>query len=344
VRILYLGAKHGTALQRAAALVRLGHEVTHVKPDVYIPEGRLSRRFHRETGGLFSQGAVAKGVLSELRSYGGPQTFDAAWIDGGQCIGPALIQTLKGFCRKVINYNHDDPFGGRDRYYWSLYLRSIPHYDVVGVVRPVNVDEARAKGAKDVVLVKMAGDEVAHRPRSLSPADIAKWSSEVLFIGTWMPERGPFLSALVSRGVPLTIYGSNWQKAPEWTTLESAWKGSEIANSDDYARALQCSKIALGLLSKGNRDMHTTRSTEIPAVGALLCAERTLEHEEMYEDGVEAVFWSDVAECADVCNKLLANDDLRAAISARGHARVMKNATFNEPTMTLILDRAFSAT
>jgi len=342
VNILYIGGRDGTAIQRRDALIRLGHEVTQVDPQPYVPAGKLSGKFHRETGGLLCQSAVAKGVLAEIHRLNSNPKFDAAWIDGGRNIGPGLIQSLKGFCTKVINYNHDDPFGKRDRYFWALYRKSVPYYDVVGVVRPINVDEAKAKGAKAVVLVKMAGDEFAHRPREITQADIEKWSSDVLFIGTWMPERGPFLSELVDQGIALTIYGDRWQKAPEWPKLEPFWKGKGIPNPDDYAKALQCSKVALGLLSKGNRDMHTTRSTEIPSVGALLCAERTQEHEDMYEEGVEAVFWSDAKECAEKCRWLLANEDLRAAIAAKGHIKAIANQTFNEPSMKRILERAFA--
>src|SRR5205814_1486 len=123
-------------------------------------------------------------------------------------------------------------------------------------------------------------------------ADHDRWQSEVLFVGTWMPERGPFLADLVKLGVPLAIYGTRWEKAREWKSLKSFWRGGWI-EGDDYARAIQCSRLCLGLLSKGNRDLHTTRSLEIPALGGVLCAERTDEHLALFREGLEAVYWSD---------------------------------------------------
>ena len=63
---------------------------------------------------------------------------------------------------------------------------------------------------------------------------------------------------------------------------------------DDYLKAIQLAKVSLGLLSKGNRDLHTTRTFEIPYCGGLLCAERTSEHLQLYQEDVEAVYWSDV--------------------------------------------------
>src|SRR3984893_15402741 len=99
-----------------------------------------------------------------------------------------------------------------------------------------------------------------------------------------MPERGPFLARLIELGIPLTIRGNRWNKAKEWPLLENFWQGPGVYNDEDYAKAIQCAKVSLGLLSKGNRDQHTTRSMEIPSLQGLLCAERTREHESLYRE------------------------------------------------------------
>jgi hypothetical protein len=94
---------------------------------------------------------------------------------------------------------------------------------------------------------------------------------------------------LILLGVPLTIRGSGWHKSPEWSHLKGYWKGGSI-HGDDYAKAIQCAKVNLGFVSKENRDLHTTRSSEIPALGGFFCAERTSEHINMYVEGEEAFF------------------------------------------------------
>jgi hypothetical protein len=101
--------------------------------------------------------------------------------------------------------------------------------------------------------------------------------------------------------------------------------------------ALQGAKIALGFLSHGNRDLHTRRSVEIPYAGGLLCAERTTEHLAMYEEGIEAVFWSDVNECAAICHKLLVDDVLRERIRQQGMTRVRADGYGNESVCREIL-------
>jgi len=147
-----------------------------------------------------------------------------------------------------------------------------------------------------------------------------------------MPERGPFLRELADQGVPLSIFGPAWHKAPEWPLLRRFHR-ADYVDGDAYAYAVQCAKINLGLLSKGNRDGHTTRSMEIPQMGGLLCAERTSEHLAFYKEGFEAVFWSSSRECAQLCKDLLADESKRLRIAEAGQKRSRLNGYTSENLM-----------
>jgi hypothetical protein len=264
------------------------------------------------------------------------QQYDLCWVDGGELVTPKVIKLLRQHAEKIVNYSIDDPLGPRDGARNRAYRQSISDYDLCVVMREKNVDEAKALGAKKVVRVFMTSDEITHAPRDLTEADYKKWSSEVLFVGSWMPERGSFLLALINKDVPLTIRGSHWHKSPEWSELKAYWKGDSI-NGDDYVKAIQCAKVCLGLLSKGNRDLHTSRSSEIPSCGGLLCAERTNEHLEMYEEAKEALFWKDAEECAAVCKSVLADETRRQSIAKAGHQRLKQNGHLNEIVLAEII-------
>ncbi len=317
------------------ALRRLGHTVQQVDPDRMLPTGRIQARLHWETGGLLCEKSVAAQVLANL----GEAKFDLTWVDNGRSVGPILVRELQRRYGPVINYNVDDPYGRRDRFAWSLYKKAVPAYNLVVVVREENVAEADALGARKVLRVYRSADEVAHAPRALTAEDHARWDSQVVFVGTYFPERGPFMAELIRRGVPLTIYGNQWQKAKEWRVLQESWKGPGTTQDDDYAKAIQCAQVSLGLLSKGNRDLHTTRSLEVPSLGTVFCAERTSEHQHLYCEGEEAVFWSDAAECAETCLKLLAHDDSRREMARLGRERCLKNGTMNEQVLARIISQ-----
>ncbi len=337
--ILFIGRDSGTSRHRAMALRRLGHIVFHIDPHAFLPKSSISGIWIWRTGGLFLEGYIRHRVLASLP----PRKFDMVFVDGGELIGPSLVWELKARYRRVVNYNIDDPFGARDGRRWGIHLRAVPYYDLVVVLRECNVAEALTARAANVLRVQMSADEVAHAPRSLTPADYARWSSDVIFVGTWMPERGPFLARLVERGVPLTIYGDRWHKAPEYAVLRSRCRGAGLYDEDHYAKAIQSSKVSLGLLSKGNRDLSTTRSFEIPSLGGVLCAERTAEHLELYIEDEEAVFWSNADECADKCLRLLGDEDCRRRLGERSRARCLRNNNSNQQILARILGAAMQS-
>jgi spore maturation protein CgeB len=139
--------------------------------------------------------------------------------------------------------------------------------------------------------------------------------------------------------VPLSIWGGRWGRSPLWQSLQPACRGGILAGRD-YVAAIQGAKLCLGLLSKGNRDLHTTRSLEIPFAAGLLCAERTSDHQVLYQEGKEAVFWRDATECARVCHYLLENEPLREGIRLAGQERVKALRVGNEDICQRILRTA----
>jgi spore maturation protein CgeB len=336
LKILFLGAEGGNALKRAHALRRLGHDVMLLDPYSLFPFKNLVGRLIYYAGAPLVESYLKKRITPIINKL----NFDVTYVDNGELVGARVLRVLRSVSSVIVNYNNDDPFGSRDKKKWRLYLEAVPHYDLLAVVRAVNVAEAFSLGAQKVLQVYMAVDEL-DGPREITPQDRRRWSHDVLFIGTWMPERGPFLQELLDAGVPLAIYGNSWQKAPEWPALQSAWQGPAIYG-DDYIKALQLAKVSLGLLSKGNRDLHTTRTFEIPYAGGLLCAERTSEHLQLYQEDVEAVYWSDVTECIEKCQKLLHDDKMRTDIAEKGRIRCLRNGIFNEKVQKKILEAAFS--
>jgi spore maturation protein CgeB len=337
-KVLYLGPLSGTCLDRAQALRRIGCSVDHVDPRNLLPRTPWVDRVTWHAGGHWLGGMLLKALDRRLDNM----RYDLCLVDGGEWITPAIIERLRRNAPWIVNYNIDDPTGPRDGPRFAAYRQSVPHYDLVTVVRNENLAELEALGARRALRVFRSADEISHAPRFVSEHDRLTWSSEVLFLGTWFPERGPFLAELIRLGVPLTLRGPNWHKAPEWPRLRPHWAGGAISG-DDYALAIQCARVNLGLLSRANRDQHTTRSLEIPALGGLLCAERTPEHQAMYREFEEALFWDGPKECAEVIDFALKDERRRSAMASAGHRRYLRDGHRNEAVMRQILETIIPA-
>ncbi len=337
MKILYLGMSSGigTVVTRSDAFRRLGHDVLVVDPRKALPDWKVIDWwwFHHAGWGL--EPIIDRYVLRKARK----QKFDAAFVDVGGLIGPRLVRKLKRIAPTVVCFNQDNPFVARDGNRWRLLLKALPEYDLFVVPRRSSVAPAYRHGARAVLQICHPADELTARPVVLSEADMAKYGSEVSFIGTWMPERGPFLLRLIELGVPLRIFGPRWHKAPEYPALAPHVTLGPL-NGDEYAKAIAGAKIGLALLSKGNEDLHTSRSSEIPAIGRLLCGERTTDHLEMYAEDEEAILFDSAEECAAKCIALLADPQRLERIAAAGHRRVFRNGTLAEPQMKKILQHA----
>jgi spore maturation protein CgeB len=339
--ILYIGSKYpsSTAAHRANALSRLGYNVNIIDPVEAIPQyldNSIFNAINFKTGYLYVQSIVLKWLSLKLDSI---SNINLIWVDSGELLGADCLQLLKKFNCPIILFNVDDPTGKRDGNRFKSLLKAIHLYDLVVVVRRETEKECISLGAKKVLRVFRSYDEVAHKPFDNYNEIPLSFRSEVAFIGTWMrhEKRDLFVLELIQHGIPMSIWGDRWQKSPYWKLLKNYYRGGALGGRD-YVAAIQGAKICLGLLSKGNRDLHTQRSLEVPYIGGLLCAERTVEHLEMYKENSEAIFWSDVKECASLCKELLLNDALRETNRLGGMKRVRNNFVGNEDICRLVLN------
>ena len=106
---------------------------------------------------------------------------------------------------------------------------------------------------------------------------------------------------------------------------------------DNFSKALSAFKINLGFLRKKSRDLHTTRSTEIPACGGFMMAERTVEHQAMFEEDKEAVFFSNNEELLDKCKYYLSHEEERKKIAEAGYKRCISSDYSNDGMIKKVL-------
>ena len=329
MKILFLGQSAGTMLHRYRALQRLGHEVDLVDYRPPLLKSWLGYTWTFRTGAF----GTSSLIMSHLRAATGERRYDVAIVDAGELLGPEHVQYLKGVAGAVVNHNLDNPFTAFEGRKWRPFLQAVPSYDLMVTPRTSTVRKAYEAGAKRVLRLVQSADEVVHQPSSANASDR---SLDVVFVGTWMPGRDAFMLRLLERGVPIRVFGARWSKAPEYRALSSVVTDGNLGDSD-YVRTIGDAKIGLALLAKGNEDVHTTRSLEIPAIRTLLCAERTPDHLEMYEEGQEAVFWADAEDCAALCLELLSDEARIDRIAEAGRKRLIQNGNFNEQVLSRIL-------
>lgn len=330
IDIWYFGEDsiNSNAYLRYLALIRIGCKARLFNPYSLINSWKI--KFFWKTGYGISQRLIKNWLINQLDNLPKPELI---WINSGEVFGYDCLQYLRKFKAPIILYNNDDPTGGRDGHRFKNVLDNLALYDLCVVMREVNEAEYKSLGARKILRIWMSYDEVIHRKCLKS----IKKTKDVTFIGTYRASdnRDDFILKLLRGGINLEIWGNSWNKSSCSKILTPYLKGS--AEGHYYTQIIQESSINLGFLSSSNRDLHTRRSFEIPSVGGLLCAERTSEHQLLFEEGKEAMFWSSEVECIEVCKYLLSHSDERERICMAGMKKVRQLGVGNEDICRHIL-------
>ena len=134
----------------------------------------------------------------------------------------------------------------------------------------------------------------------------------------------------VSRhGVEVRVWGNGWERGPRHANLRLERRP---IYGEDYVRCLCATDVNLGFLRKANRDLHTTRSVEIPACGAFMLAERTAEHLALFAAGREADYFGDADELLAKVRWWLERDAERRAVARAGRERCLASG-YDLPSM-----------
>ncbi len=324
MKILFAGdlSSYGRTPQRLRALQSLGHEVKAVSyvTGEHRPSVDRESLLDRVRWKLRLPPDPA-GANQALRAAGRAEKYDVVWIEKGNTVRPATLRALRASLprAKIVACSEDDMYAVHNRTLW--FTRCIPLYDVIFTTKVYNLEELKTLGARATALFIDAFAPEVHRPLTLTADERARFACEVGFIGTFEEDRARQMLFLAEKGITVTVWGNGWG---DWQKRH----GNLVVKNlplfgDDFARAINATKINLGFLRKRNRDQTTSRSVEIPACGAFLLAERTPRHEDLFREGQEAEFFGSLEELLVKVRKFLADPAAREKIAAAGRARCL---------------------
>ena len=262
--------------------------------------------------------------------------FDVVWIDKGVYINGSTLKFIKERqpkC-KLIGYSPDNM---AERHNQSQnFLDGLKYYDYYVTTKSYIITDLKRIGARDVIFVNNAYEPKFHKPYVLTKSEKERLGGKIGFIGSWESERCKSILYLAKRGLPVRVWGDS-----QWAKYSGLYPNLIIEPrglfSEDYNKALSAFDISLCFLRKMNFDLQTTRTMEIPACGSMLVAERTAEHEALFKDRKEAVFFSSNEELYDLCKYYLAHEYERKIIANEGHRRCIEAGYSNKEMIRSVL-------
>ncbi len=239
-----------------------------------------------------------------------------------------------------VNYVNDNPFGPRRDPGWRVFKQALPAYDLSGVPRDSSMQDFQQHGAPEVARIRFSYEPTVHFAPPTGWSD-AERDRGVSFIGTPYDDRATFLTRLWRAGAPVAISGSrsHWQAALPSDAFAATFRVGELKGSA-YREAIWRSRINLAFVTHSNADTIAHKAFEITACGGFLLAERTEEHQQLFREDEEAVFFKGFEECRAKIARYLGDEPARAAIAAAGLRRAQTSGYDNDSVLRALLERA----
>ena len=227
-------------------------------------------------------------------------------------LGAPALSRIRRAGITTAHFLTDDPWNGEHCSRW--FLRALEHYDLTFTPRRANLDDL-ADRCDNVSYLPFAFDPSLHFAEL--PDDAA--GADVLLVGSADERRVRQARRLLGAGLHLELYGLGWERYPDLLPHARA-----DADAPTMRRAVARAKVAIGLIRPANRDGHTMRSFELPAMGACVLAEATEEHRDLYGLEGEAVrYFTDDDELVQQTRALVADDDERQRLAHSARARIV---------------------
>jgi hypothetical protein len=321
-----------TCLERMRLLAQLGCEILPFDTMPFVAGGS---RWQRSIASRFHWGTPVHQLNEAIRRFvRGIKPVTHVWVDKGQWIYPDTLLDIRQVTGAVLLHYTPDPqlVLHRSRHFQSC----IPIYDLLVTTKPFEVKPYKEAGAKQVELVLQGYDD-RFKPFTPTTEERAELRSDTCFIGHYESHYAHLLGTVREVAMGLRIWGPRWPRY-RWV---HPWAWKHVAGNGiwgkRYPAALASTKIALGLLSKRIPETTTTRTFEIPAMGVLMLAERTDDHQALFSEGVEADFFSNDKELRDKIVFYLKHESLRLKIAAAGRARCVRSGYHSREQLSRVL-------
>ncbi len=239
-------------------------------------------------------------------------------IVGVHPIQPEVLEQLHALGPLLLFFNDDlETRRGRPSRWWAAARPLLDMADLLVTQRPHREATIRRYYSGEILFQDFAYMEMYHRPYA-GPLPTG-WSCDVGFVGNFDPDRLQPLARLAQAGLQVCVWGAHWPP-------QRGIRRNGYLDTPQAPRALAASSLALGLVRHNNFDYQVMRTFEVPACGAFLLAERTPDHQRLFQEGLEAEFFGDEEELASKARYYARETTVRERIAAAGHRRITSGA------------------
>lgn len=212
----------------------------------------------------------------------------------------------------------------------------LPVYDRLFIFDRSYIAPLKQAGAADVQFLPCAADETVYQPRQLTPAQRKQYGSDIALVAWCYDRRVEVARALMD--LDLRIWGRGWRTPQARSLLNGSPRiENRFVPDEEASRIYSAAKIGLNIHADQSRQAGlNTRSFELLASGCFQLTDAVAGMEELLEPGKEVAVYRSAAEAREMALHYLRHPEERAALVARGRARVLRDHTYVQRMRTLL--------
>lgn len=260
-------------------------------------------------------------------------------LEAWKSFRPDLTLLIRG-----INFRQDVLMQTRPLFGWWVEhegrvgeaLKELDRFDGYFFMNQSCVDSARAVGYTKSAYLAHAVD-----PDVFKPIKGVVKRYDACFVGNWSPKRQRFIEMALKETPSLALYGSKWlRKCWNRPAILKAWKGSYV-EGPDLNRLYNESRLVLNVTNWGkgegkSRSGMNMRVLEVPATGAFLLTDDSLEMADFVTPGEHLIVFDDLADFGRKIGYYLVHGDERERIAASGCRHVRERHTYDHVAARIV--------
>ena len=294
------------------ALCRVGHAVTQLGPALPLARGRTSPM-------LLARQAVPR--LAERPQRRIVRSALAACCDVVINIDARLMPSVVADLKRAgvpVAFWYPDHVGNLGRQ-----LMLLAPYDALFFKEPHVVERLRANLGLPAYYLPQACNPRWHRPQG--PAGTEPY---LVIAGNMYPSRVRLLERLISKGIPLKLYGSSFPRWIGQTPLREAHTG-RVVFCEEKARAFRSAVGVLNTMYPAEIDGVNSRLFEAAGCGAAVLTEFRPTVPELFDIGSEVLTFRDFDELVDQATRLLDETGLTGRLGDAAARRAHRDHSYD---------------
>ena len=314
-----------TIVYREQAVLSLGHELISFDEESYIVPGRLRSWFPFLQ--QWDRQRLNRCLINVIKN----KKPDVCLIVGGHNVLPDTIAHIKNMGIPVGLWTTDVPVD------FQNIIESAVFYDHLFCAGTEASDIFRHKGFTNVTWVPFGCDPNYHKRVPLSVSDQKEYVKEVVFVGSYYPNRAKILESISDYN--LGVWGPYWHKLSAGSPLNTKAVNIKM-NYDQWVKIFSACKINIVI---HYQDSHvpchqaSPKLFEAMACGSFVLSDKQKDAEALFQDKKHLVFFNNEQDLRSKIQYYLERPEERQRIADAGCMEVTTHHTYQH-RLKYILD------